>query len=108
MEAIMDPIGIHRSGSREFRNLELLAKELTRCSGKGYRYFVGNGYLDINTGKAYTTVMCTVNGRTIHCLGAELYMMTILAAKDKIIESIAEMFFQETDCIDYRYNEFLF
>ena len=37
----------------------------------------------------------TVNGRTIHCLGAELYMMTILAAKEKIIGIIAEMFFQE-------------
>lgn len=104
----MDIIGIHRKGTIGYRNLELLARELTRCSGKGYRYFVGDGYLDINSGKTYTTVMCTVNGRTIHCLGAEHYMMTVLATKDKIIESIAEMFFQETDCIDYRYNEFLF
>ena len=57
----MNIIGIHKKGTFGYRNLELLARELTRCSGRGYRYYVGNGYLDINTGKTYTTVMCTVS-----------------------------------------------
>ena len=104
----MDIIGIHRKGTIGYRNLELLARELSRCSGKGYRYYVGNGYLDINRGITYTTVMCTVNGNTIHCLGVEIYEMTVMAMKEKLIEAIADMYFQEEDCIDYKYNEFLF
>ena len=104
----MDIIGIHRKGSSGYHNLEILAKELTRCSGRGFRYYVGNGYLDINRGIVYTTVMCTVNGKTIHCLGVEIYEMTIMAMKDKIIETIADMYFQEEDCIDYRYKDTLF
>ncbi len=52
--------------------------------------------------------MCTVNGKTIHCLGVEIYEMTIMAMKDKIIETIADMYFQEEDCIDFRYKDSLF
>ena len=104
----MDVIGIHSKNTQGYRNLELLANELTRRSGRGYHYFVGNGYLDINRGIAYTTVMCTINDRTIHCLGVDIYEMTVLARKEKVIEAIAEMYFHEEDCIDFRYNEFLF
>ena len=101
-------IGIHRKDTIGYRNLELLAKELTRCSGRGFRYYVGNGYLDINKGIAYTTVLCTVNGQTIHCLGVEIYEMTVLAMKEKVVEAIADMYFDDPDCIDFKFNEFLF
>ena len=104
----MDIIGLHGKNTQGYRNLELLAKELTRCSGRGYHYFVGNGYLDINRGIAYTTVMCTINGRTIHCLGVDIYELTVLARKEKVVEAIAEMYFREVDCIDFRYKDTLF
>lgn len=104
----MNIIGIHKKGTLGYHNLELLAKELTRCSGRGYRYYVGNGYLDINTGKTYTTVMCTVYGKTIHCLGPDIYEMTVLALKEKVVEAIAGMYFDDPECIDFKFNEFLF
>ncbi len=101
-------IGMYSKGSVGYGNLERLAKELTRCSGMGYRYFVGNGYLDINRGIGYTTVMCTIGKRTIHCLGPELYELTIMAIKESIIEILADMYFDYDNCIDFRRKEFLF
>ena len=104
----MSVIGIYQKNTKGYRNLEALAKELTHLSGRGFRYFVGNGYLDINTGRTYTTVMCTINGTTIHCLGSILYEATISARKDSNIELIAEMYFEDEDCIDYRCIDYLF
>ena len=104
----MTLIGVYQKNTKGYRNLEALANELTHLSGRGYRYFVGNGYLDINTGRTYTTVMCTISGKTIHCLGPNLYEATVTARKDSIIEIIAEMYFEAEDCIDYRYIDYLF
>ncbi|MBO4394633.1 MAG: hypothetical protein J5800_09855 [Spirochaetales bacterium] len=104
----MEFIGVYKKNTKGYRNLEVLARELTHYSGRGLRYYVGNGYLDINTGQTYTTVMCTINGITIHCLGAQIYQMTVTANKDSLIEIAAEMFFDEEDCLDFRLKDSLF
>ena len=93
-------IGLIPKGVKQYRNLEKLSELLSENSSKGYRYFVGDTYLDYRRGWRYTTILCSVNGNTIQILGPDLYERVIGCPTDYYLKQLMEEYFKDKYCID--------
>ena len=49
---------VFQPGSWEYEQLRIAAEMLTQKSSNGYKYYLGNTYLDFGRGLTWTTILC--------------------------------------------------